>query len=99
MQWPPFGVPDHPYAWRLIGTGQIPKGTTMDCCSPIPDIWFFITLSLGSPRQPLEGCLFLQAELTVKLEGELGCALVTMVTRNYHKYLLMTSLEKPNRGG
>lgn len=22
----------------------------MDCCSPIPDTWFFMTLSLGSPR-------------------------------------------------
>lgn len=50
MQWPPFGVPGHPYDWRLIGTGQILKGTTMDCCSPIPDTWLFMTLSLGSPR-------------------------------------------------
>ena len=50
MQWPPFGVTDYPCAWRLTGTGQIPKGRTVDRCPPLPDTWFFMTLSLGSPR-------------------------------------------------
>lgn len=50
LQWPPFGVPDYPCAWRLRGTGQISKGSTVDCCPPLPDTWFFMTLSLGSPR-------------------------------------------------
>lgn len=36
--------------WSPLCTRQILKGTTMDCCSPIPDTWFFMTLSLGSPR-------------------------------------------------
>jgi hypothetical protein len=45
----------------------------------------FSWLSLGSPR----GCPHLQAELTVKLEGKADSASsVTMVIRNYHKYLL-----------
>lgn len=49
QQWTPFEVP---LAWRLICTGQIPKGNTVDCCPPLPlpDTWFFMTLSLGSSQ-------------------------------------------------
>lgn len=107
----PLG-PDYPCAWRLTGGAQIPEhnivnastllpdawffmNNIVNASTLVPDTWFFMSLNLESPR----GFPNLRAELTAKLEWKPGCDLVTMVTRNYHKYLLMTSLEKQAREG